>query len=357
MNKKENTTMINKEFFYEMIKTASVSGSEFNLQRKIINYMKDDCDEIISDDVGNVTSIINKNSPIKVMLSGHIDEIGLIITHILDNGMIKVVKAGGIRIGLYIGQHVNIHNQKGVVGGVVVTNEKLQSNKKLKTSDITIDIGTTTKQETLSYIAVGDTITIDYDYQLLKNNRISARAIDDRGGAFIILEALKLAKKKGCSIGVYATTSVGEETNMRGAHWAASRIQPTLGIAVDVTFATDYEGTNPENSGLVEIGKGPVLCHSNVVNPIINKRLIKAAKNATIDYQLESYMGNTGTDADKILFAGQGFPVALVSLPLRYMHSSIELASLDDIDACIELLSEFLCQIEESINLNPYQEE
>jgi len=178
--------------------------------------------------------------------------------------------------------------------------------------------------------------------------------VDDRGCAFIILEALKLAKEKGCKIGVYAATTVGEETTMRGAYWAGSAVQPNVAIAVDVTFASDYPGTSAKDSGSVKLGKGPVICNSSIANKKVNNLLKACAADKGIPYQMESYMGRTGTDADKLHFTGTGVTTALLSLPLRYMHSPSEVCHLDDIRHSIELLAEFLCRIDENTDLDPF---
>lgn len=345
---------MNKQFLYTLLDSMSVSGNEIPLQKKVIEEMTPYADRIDTDYTGNVTSILNPDAPFKVMLAGHIDEIGLIITHIRENGLLDVCKAGGIYPQVYPGHQVVVHGRHQKVIGSVIINRKLIK-QEMSDGDITIDIGAKNKEDALQYVAIGDPIHLNTYHEEMLNGYLSARAIDDRGGAFIVLEALKRAKEKGCNIGVYATTTVGEETSMRGAHWAASRIQPNVGIAVDVTYAQDYPGCNPQESGDVHLGKGPVICHSSMANQKVNDLLIQIAKEKNIPYQEETFIGRTGTDADKIHFAGPGFVTALVSLPLRYMHSPCETCHFDDIENCIELLSEFLCRINENTNLDPFK--
>ena len=188
----------------------------------------------------------------------------------------------------------------------------------------------------------------------LRNGLLCARAIDDRGGAFIVLEALKKAKEMGCKIGVYAATTVGEETTMRGAYWAGAAVQPNVAIAVDVTFANDYPGTDAKDSGSVKLGKGPVICNSSIANRRVNDLLKACAAEKGLPYQMESYMGRTGTDADKLHFTGTGVTTALLSLPLRYMHSPSEVCHIQDIEHAIKLLGTFLCTINEDTNLDPF---
>lgn len=345
---------MNKEFLYTLLDNMSVSGNEIELQKKVIAEMTPHCDKIITDYTGNVISVINPDAPFKVMLAGHIDEIGLIVTNIQGDGMLRVAKAGGIRAGVYPGHKVVVHGYAGKLFGAVVHN-KAMTKGDLKDGDLIIDIGAKDAEEARKYVQEGDPIHLHTYHEELLNGRLCARAIDDRGGAFIILEALKRAKEMGCKIGVYAATTVGEETTMRGAHWAGSAVNPNVAIAVDVTYAQDYPGTDPNESGKVELGKGPVICNSSIANKKVNDLLKSIAKEKEIPYQMESFVGRTGTDADKIHFANAGVVTALLSLPLRYMHSPSEVCDLKDVENSIELLAHFLCTINENTVIDPFQ--
>ena len=344
---------MNKEFLYTLLDGMSVSGNEIDMQKKVIKEMTPYCDKIITDYTGNVISILNPDATFKVMLAGHIDEIGLIVTNIQSDGLLRVARAGGIYARCYPGHQVVIHGANGTVYGTVINNDGMGKDK-LEAKDLIIDIGAKDEADARQYVQEGDPIHLHTYYQELLNGLLAARAVDDRGGAFIILEALKRAREKGCKIGVYAATTVGEETTMRGAHWAGAAINPNVAIAVDVTYAQDYPGTNPNESGPVKLGKGPVICNSSIANKKVNQLLKDCAKAKDIPYQVESFLGRTGTDADKIHFANQGVTTALVSLPLRYMHSPSEVCHFDDIENSIELLSEFLCAIDENTNLDPF---
>ena len=344
---------MNKEFLYSLLDSMSVSGHEIDLQKKVIAEMKPYCDKILTDYTGNVISVINPDAPFKVMLAGHIDEIGLIVTNIQGDGMLRVAKAGGIRAGVYPGHQVVIHGYAGTVYGAVVHN-KAMTKGDLKDGDLIIDIGAKDAEDARKYVQEGDPIHLNTYHQELLNGRLCARAIDDRGGAFIILEALKRAKERGCAIGVYAATTVGEETTMRGAHWAGSAVNPDVAIAVDVTYAQDYPGTDPNESGKVVLGGGPVICNSSIANKKVNDLLKSIAKENDIPYQVESFVGRTGTDADKIHFAGSGVVTALLSLPLRYMHSPSEVCDLKDVENSIELLAQFLCRISADTDIDPF---
>lgn len=343
---------MNKEFLYTLLDSMSVSGHEIPLQKKVIAEMTPYCDSIRTDYTGNVISILNPDAPFKVLLAGHIDEIGLVVTHIQSDGMLRVTNAGGIRAEMYPGHKVAVYGANGVVYGAVIP---VKDKTEVKVGELIIDIGAKDENEARQFVQEGDVAHFHTYHEELLGDRLCARAIDDRGGAFIILEALKRAKERGCKIGVYAATTVGEETSMRGAHWAGSAINPHVAIAVDVTYAQDYPGTNPNASGKVELGKGPVLCNSSIANSKVNELLKSIAKEKEIPYQVETFVGRTGTDADKIHFANTGIVTALVSLPLRYMHSPSEVCDLKDVENCIELLANFLCTIDETTVLDPFQ--
>ena len=344
---------MNTEFLYEMLDTMSVSGNEIGLQKKVIEEMKPHAHEIRTDKTGNVVCVLNPEAEFKVLLAGHIDEIGLIVTHIGSDGLLKVAKAGGIYACAYPGHQVMIHHGDQKVPGVVIMNEAMTKGD-LKDKNLIIDIGAKDGEDARKYVEEGDPVHLHTYHLPLQNGLLCARAIDDRGGAFIVLEALKKAKEMGCKIGVYAATTVGEETTMRGAYWAASRVKPDVAIAVDVTYAQDYPGTDPGESGDVKLGAGPVICNSSIANKKVNDLLKKCAKQQNIPYQVESFLGRTGTDADKMHQSCEGVVTALVSLPLRYMHSPSEVCHLSDIQYAINLLATFLCTIDSTTDLDPF---
>ena len=343
---------MNQEFLFEMLDTMSVSGHEIDLQKKVIQEMKPYADQIRTDKTGNVICVLNPEADFKVLLAGHIDEIGLIVTHIRSDGLLKVAKAGGIRAHAYPGHQVMIHHGENVIPGVVILNDAMKG--EIKDKDLYIDIGAKDADDARKYVEEGDPVHLHTYHLPLQNDLLCARAIDDRGGAFIVLEALKKAKEMGCQIGVYAATTVGEETTMRGAYWAASAVKPDVAIAVDVTYAQDYPGTDPAESGDVKLGAGPVICNSSVANKKVNNLLKQCARENDIPYQLESFLGRTGTDADKMHQTGEGVVTALLSLPLRYMHSPSEVCHLSDIKHTINLLASFLCTINGTTNIDPF---
>ena len=311
---------MSKEFLYSLLDSMSVSGHEIPLQKKVIAEMTPHCDKIITDYTGNVVCVLNPDAPFKVMLAAHIDEIGLIVTHIQPDGLLRVSKSGGIFPGVYPGHQVAVHGYAQTVYGAVVR----------------------------------DPVHMNTYHREMINGFLSARGIDDRGCAYIILEALKRAKAMGCSVGVYAATTVGEETTGRGSYWVGSAIRPDVAIVTDVTFASDYPGVDAKQSGEVKLGCGGVLCNSSIGSRKVNDLMKAVAKEHNIPYQIESYMGRTYTDADNLHVTGTGVVTVLLSLPLRYMHCPCEVCHMDDIENCIELLAQFLCRIDEHIDLDPF---
>ena len=346
---------MNQEFLYEMLDTMSVSGNEIGLQKKVIKEMKPYADEICTDNTGNVICAVNPQADFKVLLAGHIDEIGLIVTHICADGLLKVAKAGGIHPTAYPGHQVMIHHGEAKIPGVVILNDAMTKGD-IKDKDLYIDIGAKDAADARKYVEEGDPVHLNTYHLPLQNGLLCARGIDDRGGAFIVLEAMKKAKEMGCKIGVYAATTVGEETTGRGAYWAASKVKPQVAIAVDVTYAQDYPGTEPAESGDVKLGGGPVICNGSMANRKVNALLKKCARENDIPYQVESFLGKTYTDADTMHFTGDGVVTALVSLPLRYMHSPSEVCQIKDIENAVNLLAHFLCSIDSTTNLDPFTE-
>lgn len=341
-------------FLYQMLETESPSGFEFSMQRKVMEYMEPYVDKLITHHSGNVVSVIQPDSPLKVLLAGHIDEIGLMISEVLSNGLCKVTEAGGIRANMYIGQKVNAITLDGrkVPGVCNVVKGTLE--KKIHADELLIDFGVDSKEECLKLVRPGDYVIFDTTYRHLANTRFTSRALDDKIGAFVCLEALKRAKEYKTENGVYALTSVGEETTMRGSAFGGYMVSPDLALVVDVTFVTGTE--EGVGCGEVRLGGGPVLCQSSIVNKKLNRLLEGTAKKYQIPVQYEIAVGRTGTDADKLYYTKDGIPCALVSIPLKNMHSPSEICDFKDVENAIELIARFICELKTN-NFNPYEEE
>ncbi len=344
-----------KEFLENILTVASPSGDEVALQKIWIDYVKDYADEIRTDLSGNVMGILNPNAEFKIMLTGHADEISFMVTYIDDKGFLYVTKAGGINPKLALGMRVRVLGEKGIVNGVVGVKAEHQGGSKgeVKVEDIYIDLGANSKDDLEGIVSVGDYVIYDLDYKYLLNDKLAARGLDNRSGAFIVAEVLRRLKDEDINVGVYSVSTVNEETNMGGAYFAASSVNPNIAIACDVTFATDYSGLDPKKDGDVKLGGGPVLAKGSMVNKKINELLKKAAKDIDIKTQIELVPQRTGTDADKMRFTNKGVSVALVSLPLRYMHSPSEVVSLIDVEQEIDLLVQMIKNLKGDEELNP----
>ncbi|RKN86394.1 M20/M25/M40 family metallo-hydrolase [Paenibacillus ginsengarvi] len=347
-----------KPFLMELLSTPSPSGQEWTIQRKWIDYVKPFAQQIRTDMAGNAIAILNPEAPFKVLLAGHCDEIGLIVSRIDEQGFVYVDALGGISQKLAVGMKVDLLGYGGRLTGVVGANAQHHGGLKenFEFSDLCIDCGAKSKEEIAGIVQVGDMAVYKREPELLLGNRISGRGLDNRTGAFIVAETLRRVAERGTQVGVYAASTVNEETNLGGAYFAAAGTAPTMAIAIDVTFATDYPGSDSKHE-TVKLDGGPVLAKGAPINRKINRLLTQSAERTGIPIQLELTPRKTGTDADMMRFTGRGVPIALVSLPLRYMHSPVETASLNDIEQEIELLTDMIVHLTGHENLNPLDDE
>lgn len=338
---------MDRQFLKGLLEQISVSGCEEQGQNYLRQYMETFSDEIRVDEMNDVICIANPESSVRIMLSAHADEIGLIVTRITEEGRIQAIERGGIIQGTYPGQKVQILTKNGIVYGAVEGSREMFKKEALHAADFLIDIGAVSKEDAARLVSLGNPIVLDSGVRELANGRITARALDDKLGVFIIMEALKLAKEKGCKAGIYAAATVGEETTKNGAYWSSTRIRPTAAIVVDVTYCTDYSGMpNPAEAGDVLLGGGPVLCNSPLVVKTLNEQMEACAKRIGIQTQREAASRLSYTDGDQIHFSNQGVPIVLVSIPLRNMHTPGEVADMTDVESCIKLIAEFLCSYE-----------
>ena len=333
---------MNREFMKDLLATPSVSGHEEKIQKKALAFGKQFAHKQLVDPTGNAISVVNPEAECKVLLCGHADEIGFVVNHIDGEGRLHLARVGGVSPKLYIGSPMQIWHGDTMVSGVVAVDRDKLNKEKLDASDLLVDIGARNAEEAKAVVSVGDPVCADVGVRELLNDNFTCRALDDRTGAFIVLEAAKLAAEKGAKVGIYAATTVGEETTGRGAYYASSRINPTCALAVDVTWASDAPGMDP---GEVKVGGGPALCMGSAVNKPLNALLQKTAEDLGMAVQWEIATARTGTDGDIVNLTLEGVPMALVSIPLRYMHSSVELGSWKDLEDCIQLIAEFLVRL------------
>ncbi|MEF2291709.1 MULTISPECIES: M20/M25/M40 family metallo-hydrolase [Virgibacillus] len=347
--------LANQKFLLELLQTPSPSSLEMEIQKKWLEYVKPFVDEIRTDHAGNAIGVLNPEAPFKVLLAGHCDEIALVINRIDEHGFLHFDKMGGINPKAAVGMKVMVLGANDCLTGVIGVNAQHHGGLKndFSLEDLFIDCGFKTKEEAEEQIHIGDLAVYKTEPEFLSDRYVAGRGLDNRTGAFIVAEVLRKLKETGCQVGVYAASTVNEETNMGGAYFAAAGVAPDMAIACDVTFATDYPGVNTNKYGDVRLEKGPVLAKGAPINIKINQLLEKAAKSLDISIQYELTPRMTGTDADKMRLTGKGVPVSLVSLPLRYMHSPVETASIKDIAEEIDLLVAMISALTGEESLNP----
>ncbi|MYL48988.1 M20/M25/M40 family metallo-hydrolase [Halobacillus litoralis] len=342
-------------FLMELLNTPSPSSMEMEIQKRWIKEMRPFADEIKTDHAGNAIAVLNPDAEFKILLAGHCDEIALVINRIDDQGYLHFDKMGGINPKAAVGMKVQILGYAKELSGVIGVNAQHHGGLKgdFGLDDLFIDCGAQSKEEMEQFVQIGDLAVYKREPELLMDRYIAGRGLDNRTGQFIVGEVLRRLSKESIQVGVYAASTVNEETNMGGAYFAAAGIEPTMAIACDVTFATDYPGVNKNKHGDVRLDGGPVLAKGAPINRKINKLLESTAKSLEMDVQYELTPRMTGTDADKMRLTGKGVPVSLVSLPLRYMHSPVETVSVKDIEEEISLMVEMIKNMTGNESLNP----
>ncbi|GAA5417740.1 putative aminopeptidase YsdC [Paraliobacillus ryukyuensis] len=347
-----------QDFLLNLLTTPSPSSMEMDIQKKWINEVQPFADEIMTDNAGNAIGVLNKEAPFKILLAGHCDEIALIINRIDTQGYLYIDKMGGINPKAAIGMKVTVLGYGKTITGVIGVNAQHHGGIKgdFDLEDVFIDCGAKSKEEIEQFVQIGDLAVYKREPEVLMDRYIAGRGLDNRTGAFIVAEVLRRLSEKDLKVGVYAASTVNEETNMGGAYFAAAGIEPTMAIACDVTFATDYPSVNKQKHGDVQLDGGPVLAKGAPINRKMNKLLEDTAKRLNMKVQYELTPRMTGTDADKMRVTGKGVPISLVSLPLRYMHSPVETVSMKDIDEEIELLVEMIASMTGEESLNPLED-
>ncbi len=346
------------DFLKKLLSTPSPSGYESEIQKVCKAYAKPFVDDIYKDVHGNQYHVRNKTAPIRVMLAGHIDEIGLMVNTIDEKGFIGFVPIGGVDTAVLGAQRVVVHGEHGPVKGVIgrkaihLTPES-DRNKALEMHQMWVDIGAKNKKDAQKVVAIGDPITIDAGYLELRDGKVVARAFDDRIGAFVCLEVMRLIAKRSLNVAVYCVTTVQEEIGLRGAITSAYGCHPHAGVAVDVGWATDHPKGDGERYGQVGIGAGPILDRGPNINPVVYKGLVAAAKKLRIRVQHMAAPRGTGTDANAMQLSRGGVATALVGIPNRYMHTPVELVSLKDVENAAKLIAEWVCALPKDADFIP----
>ncbi len=344
-------TKADREFLFELLNTPSPTGFEAPGQRVWAGYVKSHADSVQSDAYGNVWATLegaDAEAP-SIMLEAHADEIGFMVKYITTDGFLHVDRIGGSDHAIARGKRVVLLGDdrpvKGVVGNTAIHLRPREGDEKApKLEELFIDIGANTKEEVAARgLRVGHPAVYAESVEELTEKRLIGRALDNRLGGFVIAQVMKkLAKGKRPASTVHAVNAVQEEIGGNGARMVAYRLEPDLALVLDVTHATDSPGIEKSKFGEVKLGGGPSITHGSVNHPKMVERLMDVAKTAKIPLQHESSSRFSGTDTDVIFLSKSGIPSALTSIPMRYMHSTIETVDLDDVEHMIKLMTGFV---------------
>ncbi len=337
-----------EKFLQDLVLAIGPSGNEKCPADVWMDYVRSNSN-VKRDVHGNTIASVGPEGAMRVMLAAHIDEIGYMVRYIDDKGFLFFSAIGGIDPSLTIGQKVLIATAKGNVIGVVgkkpihlMDSDELK--RPVKLSDMCIDIGAGSKKEAEKVVSVGDVAVPVSGFDKLGKDKYACKSFDDRAGAYVagrVIEELAKVSSK-LNVQFFSVATVQEEIGLRGARTSAFSIDPDVGIAVDVTFATDFPGIDPKKTGEISLGKGPVIAKGPNINKSVFERLLKTAKSAKLPYQIEGIPRATGTDANAIQITRGGVAAGLISLPLRYMHSPVEVVSFVDLENAVKLITAFV---------------
>lgn len=349
------------DFFKLIVNTPSPSGYEERAAEVYRGYVKGFAHDVRTDVHGNVWAILNPDAPVKIMLAGHMDEIGFLIHYISDEGLLYFRGVGGHDSTIPIGQRVWIHTSSGPIPGIIGRKaihllEDEERRKKPELHDLWIDIGATSKAEAAGAVKLGDPVTYQTEFQMLMGDRATARGFDNKMGSFIVAEALRLVAESGkldAGVGVYAVATVQEEIGLRGARTSAYGIGAQVGLAVDVNHAIDYPTVSKTRYGDVRLGLGPTITRGANTNPVVFDMVCAAGDRDEIPYQIDVEPGGTGTDGNAMQVSGPGMAVGIMGVPLRYMHTPCELLELKDVENCARLMAAFCQDVKPDTDFTP----
>lgn len=347
-----------KDFLVKLLETPGPSGYEKPVQDVVRDYVRHFADEITTDVHGNVIAVKRRHGALRVMLAGHCDQIGMLVTHYHDNGFLHAQTIGGWDAQQLVGQRMTVWTARGPIPAVIsrkpihlLTDEERRQVVKLE--DLWLDIGAKNKEEARELVRIGDPVTLQLGFQEMRNGLANAPAMDNKCGLWVVIEALRRAAERELKVAVYAVSTVAEEIGLRGAQTSAFGIDPHVGIAVDVTHATDCPTIDKRQHGDVSLGSGPVIVRGPNMNPHIVERLIALAQKLEIPHQLTASGKAQPNDSNVLQINRAGVATGLVSIPNRYMHSAVEMISLEDIDRAADLLAEFVCSLRGDEDFTP----
>ncbi|MBL8048548.1 MAG: M20/M25/M40 family metallo-hydrolase [Chthonomonas sp.] len=347
------------QFLTDIVNCPSPSGYEQRAAEIYRNYTSF-ADAHHTDSHGNTWAVLNPGAEMKIMLAGHMDEIGFIIHYIDDAGMLYFKTIGGQDSSIIVGQRVWVHGSERVAGVIgrkaIHLLEEEERKKKPEVKDMWIDIGAATRAEAEALISLGDVATFQWEFQTLLGDRATARGFDNKMGSFCVAEALRLLKEDGGldpNVGVYAVATVQEEIGLRGARTSAHAINAQSGLAVDVNHAIDYPGLSKSRYGQLDLGKGPSVMRGANASPVVFQMLRDGAAKEDIPYQVDVEAGGTGTDGNAMQLNRDGMAVGILGVALRYMHTPCELLSLTDVENCARLMAAYCRQVGPNTDFTP----
>ena len=350
------------KFLTEYLNNPSPTGYESSGQKIWMKYLKQYVDKFITDIYGTAVAVINPNEKFKVVIEAHSDEISWFVNYITDDGLIYVIRNGGSDHQIAPSKIVNIHTKKGIIEGVfgwpAIHTRKFGKEEPPKLDNIFIDVGAKSKSEVEKMgVHVGCVITYPDNFKILNKDKFICRALDNRIGGFVIAEVARLVfeKKNKLPFGLYVTNSVQEEVGLRGAEMITENIKPDIAIVTDVCHDTTTPMINKKEQGLTKIGEGPVISYAPAIQNNLREKIIDTALKNKIPFQRLASSRYTGTDTDAFAYSNGGVASALISLPLRYMHTTVEMVQKSDIENLIELIYSTLLEINPKENLSYFK--
>ena len=340
-------------FLENYLNNASPTGYESSGQKLWMDYLKPYVDTFITDTYGTAVGVINPDAPYKVVIEGHADEISWYVNYITDDGLIYVIRNGGSDHQIAPSKRVNIHTKKGIVKGVfgwpAIHTRNRGKEETPKIDNLFIDIGCSKKEEVDALgVHVGGVITYPDEFMVLNENKFVCRAIDNRMGGFMIAEVARLLHENKIKLpfGLYITNSVQEEVGLRGAEMITKTIKPNVAIITDVCHDSTTPMIDKKIEGETKIGKGPVVTYAPAVQNNLRELILNTAEEKNIPFQRLASSRVTGTDTDAFAYSNGGVASALISLPLRYMHTTVEMVHREDVENVIKLIYETLLKME-----------
>ena len=335
-----------KKFLEALLTSAGPSGFEEETAKVFRDYLNGFAQRVYTDVTGNTIGILNESAKMRVMLAGHYDEIGFQVVHISDEGLLYFRRVGGIDNITVPGTEVDVLTEKGKIPGVIGKKPIHLSTPEdrkhvLELHDLWIDIGAENKKDAEKLVTVGDPAVVKKNFSILGKNRVKSKGMDDKIGAFIVAETLRELSKHKLNVAVYGVGTVQEEIGLRGATTSAFGVDPQVGFAIDVGFASDTPSADKKICGDTSLGKGPILVRNADNNQVLGKILRKTGDKHKIKYQNSAdYKASGGTDTAVIQLTRSGVATALLSIPTRYIHTPVEMCDLRDVEGAVKLLTE-----------------